>query len=211
MEDSNINSDLVKKHIDMLFSTLQKLWDVRSKLFISTLIFSIVLVGISSGALSDIKNISASGINIKISISVIVSTAIFSITIMFGALSAVDIHSDRLTSEIARLYISLGYNDEGLFDNRRTPLEAPSVIHSTLQNYRSFKNHASQTVIVSDFVSATMAFIVFVILPIGSQIAGSIWLASQFHWHWISIVGTLTCIIFTFILIAASFKKVKSA
>lgn len=208
MPELEKNCDLVKSHIDKLYSTLQKYWDLYSRIFISLIILSVVLVGISSGALSNIDKISASGINITVSVYVLVSAAIFGITILLGALSAVDFHCSRLSDEIIRLYKSLNYSDDGLLDRTRSPFEGPNVILSTLYNaVISLRTVKNPLIVVNAFLGGLTATATIVLLPIGSQIAGSIWLAAHFGWHWLAITGSLVCIITTLVTIVAGFTN----
>jgi len=52
-----------------------------------------------------------------------------------------------------------------------------------------------------------IASVAFVLLPIGAQIAASIWLVALYSWHWLPLTGALVCILSTVIVIMASFKR----
>lgn len=209
MSELKENSDLVKSHIDKLFSNLQKSWNVRGRIFIATILISVLLIGISSGTLSDIDNISAAGIKVKVSISVLVSAAIFSITILYGALASIDLHSDRLRDEIIRLYKSLGYSDKGLLERSRTPLEGPNIIQSAIHRLDWSIKDKFRIIFINDILVAIIAIASFIIIPISSQIVGSIWLITQFGWHYLAVAGSIICVLATLLVIVSSLMKTR--
>ena len=202
--------DLIKSHIDKLFSNLQRSWDIRGRLFVATTILSVMLIGISSGVLSEVSNISAGGLNIKVSVTVLTCVGIFGVTIIFWALVAIDLHSDRMRDEIIRLYNSLGYSDQGLLDFARTPLEGPDAIHAALCAWKTREKGSNWLFFVTDILGSIIASAVFIFLPIGSQITGSLWLVSQYNWHWLPLTGTLVCILSTSLVIVAGLMKAKN-
>ena len=207
MPETEERKDLVQSHIDKLFSNLQRTWDARGRLFIATTILSVILIGISSGTLTEISDISAGGLNIKVSVTVLMCVGIFGVTILFGALAAIDFHSDRIRDEIARLYNSIGYNDPGLVDNTRTPLEGTHVLLVVLGSWMTREKGSHWLISVNDILGAIIASVAFVLLPIGAQIAASIWLVAQYSWHWLPLTGALVCILSTVIVIMASFMR----
>lgn len=207
MPETKERKDLVQSHIDKLFSNLQRTWDTRGRLFIALTILSVILIGISSGTLTEISEISAGGLNIKVSVTVLMCVGIFGVTILFGALAAIDLRSGRIRNEIARLYNSIGYNDPGLVDDVRTPLEDTHVLLVALGPWVTREKGSHWLISVNNILGVIIAGVAFVLLPIGAQIAASIWLVAQYSWHWLPLTGALVCILSTVIVIIASFMK----
>ncbi len=201
--------ELIQSHIDKLFSNLQKGWDVRNRLFIATTILSIILIGISSGALSEISNITAGGLNVKVSITVLVCVGIFGLTVLFGALSTIDLHNDTIRKEIIRLYNSIGYDDEGLLDIERTPLINPHYIDAAIHTIFIREKPSSWFIRANDTIENILASITLVLLPIGAQIVASIWVAAQYSWHWLPLIGALVCILTNVLVIVASLLRMR--
>jgi hypothetical protein len=197
MSDSNRDFVLAQGHIGKLYSNLQRSWDVRGRLLIALILFSAVLIGISTGALLEVDGVSAGGFDVSVSIRVLASLAMLGITILAQALVAVDLHSDRIRDEIIRLYHTLAYQDDGLMDSTRTPLEGPTVIHATFSSLASTAKRRGRLGLLADISGVLGAAIVILLLPIGSQLTGAFWLVAQFEGHWIAGAGSILCILGT--------------
>jgi hypothetical protein len=150
---------------------------------LSQTLVCLILISLSIGFVSPDEEYSLAGLKFVVSpIIILVGGCILAGCLLMLQLGLVQ-HEDNLRNTILRLYYSLGYMDESMYDTVASPLESPSIIAVTL-NLSSPQEPSSFLSRMLYRFSKTLIFTVFLYMPIVAQLIAGQKLITIAGWKW---------------------------
>ncbi len=182
----NVDRELTLHYIDKVHTSLLETGQSINRSIVSLALLVVIILALSSGIVSVNQNISLGGFNFNVSISIVLTGGAWAIGLLFIYILGLDYHDSILRDTILRLYKSLGFSDESMFDLESNSLEFPNILTITLNTKRMPSYFLGKAIYI---ISLILAFSFFLIGPIIAQIIAGykmVLLYGATWWIWLS-------------------------
>lgn len=190
MPESTVSNDTLDKeiilhHIDKYYETLTRVWDSINRILFAEVALSLIILALSTDAVSVGEDFEIIGLNFKLSIAVFLSGGAVLIAALYISFFSQLVHADNLKYQIYKLYESIGYMAPSVQSVEVDAFEISNVYVSLIATTQNPEKTANRLISgFNTFIGGVTVLGVLILIPVSAQIAAALKVSALLGRKW---------------------------